>query len=203
MNTSFLYHAFGVREQECSCVRYEDNSLIVEIQTRLDKLRCPCCHSKQINLSGKHYRLIRSIPIGSKPVMLKMKIQRIKCQSCGCIRQEDIHFLTGERTYTNRFSRLVVELSRIGTIQDVARFLHLSWDTVKDIQKHYLQRYYGNPNLSRLECIGIDEFAVAKGHVYKTIVVNLLTGQVVFVGDGKGTDALDEFWKKAKRQVVS
>lgn len=37
----------------------------------------------------------------------------------------------------------------------------------------------------------------------KTIVVNLLTGQVVFVGDGKGTDALDEFWKKAKRQVVS
>ena len=203
MNTSFLYHAFGVREQECSCVRYEDNSLIVEIQTRLDKLRCPCCHSKQINLSGKHYRLIRSIPIGSKPVMLKMKIQRIKCQSCGCIRQEDIHFLTGKRTYTNRFSRLVVELSRIGTIQDVARFLHLSWDTVKDIQKHYLQRYYGNPNLSRLESIGIDEFAVAKGHVYKTIVVNLLTGQVVFVGDGKGTDALDEFWKKAKRQVVS
>lgn len=30
-----------------------------------------------------------------------------------------------QRAYTNRFARLVVELSHIGTIQDVARFLHI------------------------------------------------------------------------------
>lgn len=199
MNTSFLYHAFGVREQECSRIRYEDNSIILDIQTRIDKLRCPCCQSRHITLSGSHDRLIRSVPIGSKPVFLKMKIHRVKCKECSCVRQENVHFLTGKRTYTNRFSRLVVELSRIGTIQDVARFLHLSWDTVKDIQKRYLQRHYGNPDLTTLECIGIDEFAVAKGHVYKTIVVNLMTGQVVYVGDGKGSDALDGFWKKVQK----
>lgn len=198
MNTSFLYHALGVREQECSRIRYEDNSIILDIQTRMDKLRCPCCQSSHITLSGSHDRLIRSVPIGSKSVFLKMRIHRVKCKECSCVRQEHVHFLTGKRTYTNRFSRLVVELSRIGTIQDVARFLHLSWDTVKDIQKRYLQRHYGNPDLSTLECIGIDEFAVAKGHVYKTIVVNLMTGQVVYVGDGKGSDALDGFWKKVQ-----
>lgn len=199
MNTSFLYHSLGVREQECSRIRYEDNSIILDIQTRMDKLRCPYCQSMHITLSGSHDRLIRSVPIGSKSVFLKMKIHRIKCKECGCVRQEHVHFLTGKRTYTNRFSRLVVELSHIGTIQDVARFLHLSWDTVKDIQKRYLQRHYGNPDLSTLECIGIDEFAVAKGHVYKTIVVNLMTGQVVYVGDGKGSDALDGFWKKVQK----
>ena len=43
--------------------------------------------------------------------------------------------------------------------------------TVKDIQKRYLQRHYGNPDLSKLEYIGIYEFAVHKEHVYKTIVV--------------------------------
>lgn len=37
MNTSFLYHALGVREQECSRIRYEDNSIILDIQTRMDK----------------------------------------------------------------------------------------------------------------------------------------------------------------------
>jgi transposase len=66
-------------------------------------------------------------------------------------------------------------------------------------QKRYLQRHCGNPDLSKLEYIGIDEFAVAKGHIYKTIVVDLLTGQVVYIGDGKGADALDGFWKKLKR----
>lgn len=199
MNTSFLYHALGVREQECSRIRYEDNSIILDIQTRMDKLRCPCCQSRHITLSGSHERLIRSVPIGSKPVFLKMKIHRVKCKACNCVRQENVHFLTGKRTYTNRFSRLVVELSHIGTIQDVARFLHLSWDTVKDIQKRYLQRHYDSPDLSTLECIGIDEFATAKGHVYKTIVVNLTTGQVVYVGDGKGSEALDGFWKKVQK----
>ena len=199
MNTSFLHHAFGVREQECSRVRYEDKSIILEIKTRSEKLRCPCCGSKHIIRSGNQLRRFRGIPIGSKPVILEMKVQRVECKDCHCIRQENIHFTTGKRSYTNRLARLVVELSRIGTIKDVAHFLHLSWDTVKDIQKRYLQRHYGHPDLSQLEYIGIDEFAVSKGHVYKTIVVNLLTGQVVYIGDGKGADALDTFWKKLKK----
>lgn len=38
-----------------------------------------------------------------------------------------------------------------------------------------------------------------KGHVYKTIVADLLTGQVVYVGDGKGADALKRFWKKVRK----
>lgn len=118
-------------------------------------------------------------------MILEMKVRRIECKDCHCICQENIHFSTGKRSYTNRLARLVDELSRIGTIKDVVHFLHLSWDTVKNIQKRYLQRHYSNPDLSKLECIGIDEFAVAKGHIYKTIVVNLLTGQVVYIGDGK------------------
>ena len=107
--------------------------------------------------------------------------------------------MTGKRSYTNKFARYVVDLSRIGTIKDVALFLNVSWDTVKDIQKRYLQRHYGNPDLSRLEYIGIDEFAVRKGHVYKTIVADLQTGQVVYVGEGKSASALDKFWKKIRK----
>lgn len=87
----------------------------------------------------------------------------------------------------------------MGTISDVARFLGVSWDAVKDIQKEHLGRHYDRPSLKRLRHIGIDEFAVAKGPVYMTIVVNMETGQVVYVGDGKGADALDEFWKRVRR----
>lgn len=202
MDTSFLYHAFGVREQECSRVRYEDKSIIFEVQTRSENLRCPCCKSRHIIRSGSTIRRFRGVPIGDKPVFLEMKVQRLECKDCHCNRQENIHFITGKRSYTNRLARLVVELSCLGTIKDVAHFLHLSWDTVKDIQKCYLQRHYAHPDLSKLQYIGIDEFAVAKGHVYKTIVVNLLTGQVVYIGDGKGADSLDVFWKKLKKSNV-
>ena len=41
--------------------------------------------------------------------------------------------------------------------------------------------------------------ALAKRHRYLTVVLDLKTGAVVFVGDGKGADALDPFWKQLKR----
>lgn len=199
MNPSYLYQTFGVRHQECTRIDYKGNQNILHIQTISSKLRCPVCESRNVIRSGSIYRDIRCVPVGSKETILRMKVQRLECKDCGNIRQEKLHFVTGKRAYTNKFARYVVDLSRIGTIKDVANFLHISWDTVKDIQKRYLQRHYGHPDLRNLRYIGIDEFAVAKGHVYKTIVANLETGQVVYVGDGKGSDALDKFWKKAAK----
>lgn len=186
MNASFMYHNLGIREQEC---------------TRMQKkhICCPRCGSKHVISSGHTVREIRSVPIGSRQIILMMSIQKVECKECGCIRNEDLKFTRGKRRYTRCFERFVQDLSKMGTISDVARFLGVSWDTVRDIQKEHLGRHYGHPSLKKLRHIGIDEFAVAKGHVYMTIVVDMETGHVVYVGDGKGADALDEFWKRVRR----
>ena len=84
------------------------------------------------------------------------------------------------------------------TILDVAKHLGVSWDVIKEIQKRNLQKRYSNPKLNKLNKIAIDEISIGKGHKYLTIVLDLITGAVVFVGDGKGADALDPFWKRLK-----
>jgi transposase len=84
------------------------------------------------------------------------------------------------------------------TIQDVARHLQVSWDTIKDIQARALRRRFGKPKLRKLQQIAIDEIAVGKGHHYLTVVLDLLSGAVVFVGDGKGTEALEPFWRRLR-----
>ena len=56
----------------------------------------------------------------------------------------------------------------------------------------YLSGKYEPPSLEGVENIGIDEFAVKKGHIYKTIVVDLNTGRILYVGEGKGADALEK-----------
>ena len=61
------------------------------------------------------------------------------------------------------------------------------------IQTKERESHYSPPSLEGIENIGIDEFAVRKGHVYKTIVVDLDSGRVLYVGDGKGADALTKF----------
>lgn len=199
MNASFMYHNLGIREQECTREEYQGGRTILHIRTQKKHICCPRCGSKHVISSGHTVREIRSVPIGTRQIILKMDVQRIECKECGCIRNEELRFTRGKRRYTRGFERLVQEMSKMGTISDVARFLGVSWDTVKDIQKDHLDRHYGRPNLKGLRHIGIDEFAVAKGHVYMTIVVNMETGQVVYVGDGKGADALDGFWKRVRR----
>jgi transposase len=84
------------------------------------------------------------------------------------------------------------------TIRDVAVHLDVSWDLIKDIQKRDLSRRFAKPKLKHLRQIAIDEIAIAKGHRYLTVVMDLESGAVVFVGDGRGADALKPFWKRLR-----
>jgi transposase len=58
---------------------------------------------------------------------------------------------------------------------------------VKDIQKDDLRRRFARPKLRNLRQLAVDEIAIAKGHRYVTVVPDLESGAVVFVGDGKGS----------------
>ena len=88
------------------------------------------------------------------------------------------------------------------TIKDVAQHLHVGWNMVKEIHKKYLKSKYSSPPLNEVHRIGIDEFATRKGHIYKTIVVDLDTGRIIHVGEGKGKEALRGFWKRVRRNKV-
>jgi transposase len=85
------------------------------------------------------------------------------------------------------------------SIWDVARHLGVSWNLVKTILKAELERRFRRPRLGHLRRIAIDEISIGRGHRYLTVVLDLETGAVVFVGDGKGSDALDPFWTRLRR----
>jgi len=131
-------------------------------------------------------------------VTLLAKIPRVTCRDCDKTRQVPIGFADPRRTYSKSFGRYVLDLSQHMTIKDVAGHLNVSWDVVKDIQKRHLERWYGKPKLKGLQQIAIDEISVGKGHRYVTVVLDLESGAVVHVGQGKGGDALLPFWKRLR-----
>ena len=202
MNPSDLYHQHGVREQICTCAEYGSKTIVLHIKTKEDKFYCTHCKNENVIKSGVVVRDFHTVPVGGKPMVLRMRVQRLECKDCGHVCQEHIHFAAQQTTYTRRLAKYAVELCRIAPIKSVAMHLNLSWNTVKEMVKDYLERNYSKPDITGLKVIGIDEFAVKKGHVYKTIVVNLETGQIVYVGDGKGADALDGFWKLVNKAGV-
>ena len=202
MNSSFLYHAWGLYTHECTREEYKGNTIILHIQAKEREKVCPRCGKRHLVKNGYRIRDFIGLPIGGKKVLIRMKVQRYKCRDCDYDQQERIPFATGSRSYTHRFAKYVVDLLRGMTLQDVSNHLGVSWDTVKEIHSTYLERHYSPPSLKGVENIGIDEFAVRKGHVYKTIVVDLDSGRVLYVGDGKGAGALTKFWRKVKRKGI-
>ena len=157
---------------------------------------CPSFNARSIVKNGYRLRDFVGLPIGGKRVTIRMKVQRYKCKECDFDQQEKNPFATGSRSYTRRFAKYVVDLLCGMTLQDMLNHLGVSWDTVKEKHSSYLKRHYSPPSLDGVENVGIDEFTVRKGHVYKTIVVDLDSGRIIYIGDGKGSEALKKFWRK-------
>jgi transposase len=84
----------------------------------------------------------------------------------------------------------------------VAQPLGVSWDVVKDIQKRNLQRRFARANRHNLKQSAVDEISIGKEHRYLTIVLDLKSGAVIFMGEGKGVEALEPFWPRLRRQKV-
>lgn len=98
--------------------------------------------------------------------------------------------------YSKRFCHLISGLCRHMSISAVATYFNLRWETVKNIDKHYLQSTLPSLNpseLTGLKYIGVDEVARAKGHDYMTVVYDLESGKLIWVESGRTAEVFSSF----------
>jgi transposase len=84
------------------------------------------------------------------------------------------------------------------TLADVGDLTWLSWNTVKGIVQKHLQHDYGQPRLQALKYLAVDEIYVGKRKQYYTLVLDLESGRIVWVGHGRGQAALGKFWRRLR-----
>jgi transposase len=173
--------------------------VLISIRQPRESLRCPDCGSSHVHVKTHEDRVFRGLPIGSRPVRIYLPVARVACQKCGTVRQVDIPFARERVTYTRSFERYVLELSAYMTIQDLARHLQVSWDMVKGIQKRYLHKKFARPKLRKVREIAIDEVHVGRGKRFATVILDLETGAVIFVGNGRGIEAVRPFWQRLQK----
>jgi len=208
MSTSFLYHTCGIRGYEYQSTAYVEGTLLFMIRQPREKLRCPRCGTAEVAARGVVPRVFRSLPIGHRSTRIGLDVPRVHCAKCNVTRQVRIGFADERRQHTRAFARYALELTRMATIQDVAQHLGVGWDLIKDLKKSDLVRRFRKPKLRGLKRLAIDEICIGRGHRYRTLVLDLDSGAIVFVGQGKGADALKPFWKRlhssrAKIQAVA
>lgn len=99
--------------------------------------------------------------------------------------------------------RYVMDLRKEMSIKAVAEFTGLNWKTVKDIEKEKLKIKYRTIPLKDVKAIGIDEIYLGKKWKYKTIVIDLESGAVLYIGKGRGVESLDGFTRKLRSSKCS
>ena len=116
---------------------------------------------------------------------------------------ENVQFLSSPNSRISKaLERTILELRPEMSIKALANYLDLHWDTVKNVEKKHLKKKYKRIKLKDVEVIGIDEVHMGekigdKG--YLTIVRDLQSGAVLYVGKGKKGSCLDDFATKIKR----
>jgi transposase len=84
------------------------------------------------------------------------------------------------------------------TVAEVSKHVSLDWKTVKNIDKYYLDRDYGQPDYDGLRIFAVDEISVRKDHQYLAVVLDYLTGRVLFVGKDRKAKTLERFLNQLK-----
>ena len=121
---------------------------------------------------------------------------RIAC--CGGTRVEQMPWEVPGHRMTRRFFELIAALCRRLPVSEVAKMAKLSWETVCRVDKTSIELALGGdrPSLDGLTWIGVDEVSRTGGHVYFTVVTDLKSGSVVWLGEGKKAESLRAFFEE-------
>jgi len=126
----------------------------------------------------------------------------VRCSCCKAFARERLDFCPGPNlAYTKWLVQFVLALRKEMSITAVARFTGLHWDTVKEIEKRHLARKYAKVAIGAARRLGIDEVYLGRTFGFITVVRDLDDGRVLFVGKGKGGEALKPFEPRLRRKA--
>lgn len=201
MSTSLLYHAFNLKGVTYRSTKFVGNSIILSAEMTDKFIKCPQCGKNHATFKGQKTRLLKMGPFGRKQSFVQLQLHRLECIECGHLWWPRLPFMIGKHRYTRSFAMIALDLLRIGTIKDVANYLNVGWDVIKEIHKSKLQSLYRKIPLHKIEYLGIDEFSLRKGHNYMTIFIDLQTGRIIHAVVGRSADAISPFIKLISKKA--
>lgn len=154
---------------------------------------CPTC-GIECPKHDHRDRSWRDLDLCADQLYLHASVPRVDCPEHGVI-TVSVPWASGRSEFTSRFERLAIALLAEMSISGVFRRLDVSWDQIDGIMDRAVTRGLERRQNRVVRYIGIDEKAVKKGHKYFTIVSDLKSGTVLWIGRGRKKETLKAFWE--------
>lgn len=177
-----------------------DDSLSLQLTATPTEAACPCCAQASLGVHSRYQRRLVDLPCAGLPVALHLAVRKFFCRNPACpqvVFSERIGEVAAP--YARRTLRLRQEQASLGfdlggeagarTAQ--RQGMPVSADTLLRLIRQTPPPAYATPRV-----LGVDDWALRKGQVYGTILVDLEQHQPVDLRSDRSATTLEQ-WLKA------
>ena len=171
--------------------------ICVRARTRDGAVPCPACGGETARVHGYHERTAADVPVDGHRVLVKVKVRRMRCPVPGCPRQTFREQVPGVLDrYQRRITRLTAQVSAVARELAGRASARLLPALGTGVSRHTALRVLLKiplPALAVPRVLGIDDFALRRGLVYATILIDAETGRRVDVLEGRTADVVEDW----------
>ncbi len=192
-----LPHLHGVTIDR---VDHADDSVVIEARPVAMAAVCPSCGTPSSRVHARYERHLRDSALAGRPVVIRLQVRRFVCGIDGCSQATFAEQIDGLTTPHARFTPpALTALTSIATALAGRAGARLAHVLGTPASRHTLLRLLTSlaiPDVGQVRILGVDDFAIRRGHRYATILVDLEAGRVVDVLPGRDAEPLAQWLRQ-------
>lgn len=155
------------------------------------ELRCPECGKQCAGYDSVEKRW-RHLNFFQYRCDLVAKVPRVNCSKYG-VRVSEVAWASAESGFTLMFEAMIMVLAAEMPISDVAEMVGEGDTRLWRLIRRLVDKAHGEKDWSEVKAIAIDETSAKRGRSYVTVVMDMDTRAVLYLGPGRDSSAVRNF----------
>jgi len=185
------------------CIR-ADGRIEVQVRAKKESDVCPRCGAVSEKIHDRRERVKRDSMLRSYQITLIVETRRFRCATCRRPFTETESACGKYRRTTKRFRQQIAKQACQRPITHVAQELQVGTRFVQNCLRVWIEEHLekkgrtldDQAKLPTPSLLGIDEFALRKGHRYDTILCDLESREVLEVSSGRTKEEVVKLLKR-------